>query len=476
MATEFEISIEEAKKLEGKIVEYAPYKGEIEIEKTMELEPVEYIDLTYDDLLNIYERDQKIISTASMGILTSREEVEIKATPKVVETEEVETRLREMTTETLQKAEEVGKEPMVVEVPVETKPVQNKIEFEVRTVSEPEIPKPTIERSQEEPQQERKVIVANVPPALRESPTEAASEKYGRMEEQIRATIGERADELTLKKKMLDLTKQLFKEKTTDKREELKLQITILKNMLTGAQSGATKSKKKQEDATHTKLFEAMINGHQAELAQTKESIMDSYKKQIAEIKKKFYADLEGVEDQTRKREILESFVFSITSLAEQIPEVLDKYTDFTVKKHTAELEKIRESLDSDERSTMTTVNDRIEYIKNNYSQEFVVVKGIIGKEIENLIDVAGVEVFRKPEEKQKESESKVHDLVREINETDEGTLLYYLHSNDVEYYRKYEHKEISKSEAIFKAKELMAHEKGLSDSTVRKYFSQKEG
>jgi hypothetical protein len=53
--------------------------------------------------------------------------------------------------------------------------------------------------------------------------------------------------------------------------------------------------------------------------------------------------------------------------------------------------------------------------------------------------------------------------------------LLYFLHSNDADYYRKYERKQISKAEAICKARALMAKDRGLGDAAVKKYFSQME-
>lgn len=519
MANEFEAAIEEAKRLEGKIVAYAPYSGEIKIEKTLEFDPKEYIDYTYQDLLNTYERDQKIISTASMmGMLAGGGETTPETAPEpssVTLAPEIEINIKKMTTETLQKADEVAKEPAISGPdifigPETTQPEQNKILFELREATEikhevkKEEPKPEItipeldkvEVPETEPEQieipepepkqveipeleiqtEKKVIVANVPPALSEPHNEAALERYGLMEEQIRSALGDKNDELTLKKKMLDLTKQLFKEKTTTKREELKLQITVLKNMLVTAQTGSTgKAKKKKDDSTYSRLLDTMIITQQSEISQTKDSIVDSYKKQIGEIKKKFYDELHKVDDQTEKKKILESFVFSITSLAEQLPEVIEKYKEFSTKKHCSELEKIRDSLEPNEKAVLSKVNERLEYVANEYGKEFSSVKGIVGKEIENLIDNAGTEVFTKPDDKQKDDKDRTQEIVNEINETDEGTLLYYLHSKELEYYREYEHKKVSKSEAILKAKELMALEKGLSDNTVRKYFSQKE-
>ncbi|HSB47322.1 MAG TPA: hypothetical protein VLD37_04855 [Candidatus Bilamarchaeum sp.] len=499
-------AVEEAKKLERKIVEYAPYAGDISIDMTLDLEPRDYVDLNYGDLLNSYERVQKIISTAGMGILAQKAEAAPAETS--AQTGEVESRLRELTSQTLKQAEEVGKEPIVIQKEAEPAPLEferpsePKIEFETKKASEIVPPSmkeeaaapspvreeraaaPAVEKPAAEAPMEKKVIVASVPPVLRESPDQAASKRYEQMEEQIRSAVGEKADETTIKKKMLDLTKQLFKEKSFNRREEIKIQITALKNMLAAAQSpapsrassGAAAKKGARTDDAHAKILDTMLSTHQSEIAQTKDSITDSYNKQIAAIKKKFYEDLSGTEDAAKRKQIFEGFVFSVTSLVEQLPEVIKKYDDFTSKKHSAELDKLRESLGADEKDLQSSVEERLAYVKKGYAQEFASVKGIIGRDIENLIEVAGNEIFKKAEEKPKESEERVFETVKEINDTDEGTLLYFLHNKDTDYYKRYERKQISKAEAIFKAKALMAKEKGLDDTAVKKYFSQSEG
>jgi hypothetical protein len=119
------------------------------------------------------------------------------------------------------------------------------------------------------------------------------------------------------------------------------------------------------------------------------------------------------------------------------------------------------------------------------YGQEFASVKGVIAHQIDNLIEITGSDILKekpaaggpvKAVAGAKEREEREYDIVREINEMDEGTLLYFLHSNDADMYRKYERKLISKAEAIFRAKELIARAKGLGDSMVKRYFTHKEG
>src|SRR3989338_5738607 len=79
--------------------------------------------------------------------------------------------------------------------------------------------------------------------------------------------------------------------------------------------------------------------------------------------------------------------------------------------------------------------------------------------------DASGKKGAIKPKEKKLEKSEKFEseDILREVNGMDDGSLLYYLHSTDKETYRQYERKHISKHEAVFKAKRLIAKERGMS-------------
>ena len=501
MGEEFEAAVEETKRLEKKLLGYSPYSGEVEVVHTLDLEPKDYVDLTYQDLLNLHERAQKIISATGMEVFAAEGAKPKEAAPKpTVKTEEVEARLTQMTTETLEKAEEIKNEEILFEreAPVEA-PEKFEIEFEhrptkpeIEKVEEkaPELEKPEVveEKPQEAPPEEikapvvekppeRKMVMAAVPPSLRESPDEAASKRYDQIEEQIRSALGGATDEMTLKKKMLELTKELFKEKSVNKRERIKLEITVLKNMLAGGEAGARRKKGGEEAETHSRMLETLVSTQQSDLAQTKDSIIGSYRKQTGSIKKKFYDDMVAAGDDTiRRKQIFEGFVFALTSLVEQLPGVIKKYQDFTLKKHVAEIEKLRGSLGAKEKDVDSKSMERVDSINKTYDGEFAAVKSIIGHDIDNMIEAAGREIFKKAEGEKEDADAKARDIVIEINETDEGTLLYYLHSKDAEYYRKYEHKQVSKAEAIFRAKALMAKERKLSDDMIKKHFSGAEG
>ncbi|MBU0533082.1 hypothetical protein KKB44_06335 [Candidatus Micrarchaeota archaeon] len=467
MANEgFEAAVTEARILEKKLLDYSAYDGEINIEKSLDPEPAEYIELDYNGLINIYQRTQKIISTAELGILAEKGE-EVKVS---VQSQQVEMKLKEMTTETLKEAEEIAKEPSIEEREI----ITPKEEIEIETMGAPvekevEIPFKEEEKPAEvkAPAPEKKPIV--VPPTLVESADEAAEKRYRSIEEQIASTLGEGADELTLKKKMLELTKQLFKEKTVSKREEIKLQVKVLKNMLIAARGGG----KKRKEATQTQ-FDALLAEQQEDLAHTKGRMIDDYHKGMIKIKDQFYEKMSTTEEHEERTKIFEEFSESITALIGELPASIEKEKEYLSQKHTSEMQKLLDVLGSKEKTLRKKVEERIDYIKQEYEEEFSMVKHIVGREIESMIEVAGAEITPKPVEKGKKK-AEPTEIVKEINETDEGTMLYFLHSNEPEYYKKYERKQISRAEAIFKAKELMAKEKGLSDNMIRKYFSGKE-
>ena len=73
--------------------------------------------------------------------------------------------------------------------------------------------------------------------------------------------------------------------------------------------------------------------------------------------------------------------------------------------------------------------------IDSGYGQEFSGIKGIIAHQIDNLIEITGSEILKKGEAvtKADEKEGQDYDIVKEINEMAEGTLLVVLHSSDTQ-------------------------------------------
>ena len=554
----FEEYIDEVKKIEKKALERKPYSSAIEISNLVDMSPEDYLELTYDDLLNLYERMQKITKASMMlsktlaagqpmpSVPSAEKEGATQPRPVISKekeeaAKEVEENIKKITQETMETAEKIKEvelpseekakaaaqvyggeieferefgaekkeEKIELEKEVEKEKAQPPIEREIEREQpeqpataperEIEIEQKEEEREKEKPEieiekeaEEKRPVAEQVDivfpaPTVLESPDKAAQDKYAEIEKEVLAAVGEGADEAALKKKMLELTKELFKEKSTVKREHIKLEITVLKNILAQKKAGALtvsagkggRKTKAQEAAktdmlAHMQLFETIVATQKIEIAQTKDSIIANYKNQVVPLRSKFEKAIEEAKNDAAKKEAYDSFVFQLTSLVEHTPAVIDKYKSYLKKKHAAEIANIEKSAGPGEKELLKKIEERKKEIEN-YDKEFEIIRDIITKEIETLIRRGGHEIFKKAEaEKTAEDieEEKVDEILAEIQSIDEGNLLFYLHSKDPEYYKKYERRQISKAEALSHSKALLAREKGLSGDIIKKYFS----
>jgi hypothetical protein len=527
---DFDIACEEAKDHEKSALEYTAYSGKIVLKKELDLSPKEFSDYSYIDLVNLYERAEKIIKASHMEIYGAPS---IAKTKKMTaKTEEVESKVKELTGDALKSAQELGEElekkPIgEIKPEVAPKPVDEEIEFERLTPDEfeveeeadheveeeeeplielekeieleekaPERAAPPIELEKEEkpeieiekPEEKPEVKVTPVekavpkikppkrvvPPILRERAEIAGEKKFEEIEEQIMATLGEKTDEVSLKKKMLELTKELFKEKSVKRRERIKLEITVLKNMFKKKVKAPKKGMGEQE--AKERLLTTLVSTQQKEIAATKDKVLTNYKHQIGALKEKFLEKAQSLPEteEGQRKKIYEKMVFELTALSEQLPQIILKYQNYLKEKHETEIRKLRSSLAKKETKLMKKTDDRLVNIDENYAKEFATARAIVKKQIEFVIEAGSRVVFKA--EKVPVAQEKIAELVHEINETDDGTLLYFLHGKDAEFYKNYERKHVSKQEAIFRAKALMAKEKGLSDDMISKYFSESEG
>jgi len=465
----FEEYVEEIKKIEKKAVKHEPYGEEVVIANLVDLSPDEYVELGYEDLMHLYERMQKVAKASTMlkkaaGMAEAPGKKPIAPPPQVSKekeaaAKEVEESIKKMTQETIEATEKIKaarlapeKEerppaaPAYGEIEFEREFEREKIEMEKETAKPParerpriEIPEIDISREieieKEEAGKKEEKIVERAPeeeakaekpgepvikeekkpvaeevkivfPSALESPDKAAEDKYKEIEKEVMTTIGEGADEAEIKKKMLELTKELFKEKSTGRREHIKLEITVLKNILAQKREAplrrgaAKKAKKAKPDETlaHAQLFETIVSTQRVELAQTKDSIITNYKNQIAPIKTKFERAVAEAKTNEEKKDAYDSFVFQLSSILEHTPTIITKYSEYLKRKHLAELSNMENSLAPNEAEIRKKLEERKAEVKN-YDKEFGVAADIIKKEIETLIRRGGHEVFKKAEE-----------------------------------------------------------------------------
>jgi hypothetical protein len=525
---DFSSFVDEARSVEKKAVEYKAYDGKIILKKELDLSPKEFADYSYSDLLNLYERAEKIIRASGMEIYRAPAAPAKLKKEMVAKTEEVESKVKEITGEALKSAEELGKElkekpieevkkgivppapeeeieferispeefefeglaeeeqeieleheEIAIEKEIEIEEKPGKIEIEKPEERKPELKIEKPEEKAMEPLPKEKAPVkkpskAVVPPLLRERAEKAGSRKFEEIEEQIMATLGEKVDEASLKKKMLELTKELFKTKSVERRERIKVEITVLKNML----KKKIKAPKKGMEAEEAKgrLLDTLVSTQMRELAATKDKILTNYKHHIEELKSQFQETVSSLpeDDDERRKKAYEKMVFELTALSEQLPQNILKYQKYVRDKHETEIRKLQTSLDKKEEKLNKKTRERLDAIDDDYAKEFSSARAIVKKQIDTVIETTSGMAFRA--EKLPKKKAKVQEIIREINDMDEGTLLYFLHGKDAEFYKKYERKHLSKQEAIFRAKALMAKEKGLSDDMISKYFSDTEG
>jgi phage-related tail protein len=222
-------------------------------------------------------------------------------------------------------------------------------------------------------------------------------------------------------------------------------------------------------------LFDTFEATQTQELASMKNALATHYTESIDAFKSSFYQKLAGLsegEDEARKR-LYETFVFELTKLSEDLPKEIQEKSNFIAQKHQTELEKLKASVKEGDKKTIPRIDSRKKEIEERYVREFSLLQTSITKTIESLMEKAGSEVFR---EEKKEKGEKESSIIFEINEMDEGTLLYHLHSQRPEIYKDYERKHLSKPEALHYAKIFLAKEKGLSDVVIKKFFGSLEG
>ena len=215
-------------------------------------------------------------------------------------------------------------------------------------------------------------------------------------------------------------------------------------------------------------VLETIRSTQRSELSSIKDEIQTSITKQTTAIKNRFFDAIKGLPDDSinEKKAVYEKLVFDLTALNEQLPEVLKKSEEFLIQKHSAELKNLTEK----DAKVAKEAQTQLDQLNDRYKREFSNLRSIVSKNIDSITEAAANEIFGR-----EEKEAKVAGMVYEINETDEGTLLYYLHSKDADYYKKYERSHISKTEALHRAKTLMGKEKGLSEDAISKYFGKVE-
>lgn len=463
----FQESVEEAKSIEKNALPYETQKKE-DCNKLLEIEMQR---VEFADLINQYEKVEKIISIYKSGIL-------IKGAPQIKEEEkkvakEIELEMQKNTEKTLVTAQEIAqvkespKPELEIELEKETKPA---IEFEKDSPKQSEI----IER--ETPQTSRESIIEEQKPAIAKEqkienrePLIAETEREVRkvpefLEESLpkpKITLPNNMSEKEIKMRMLELTKQLFKEKITSKKEEIKTEISMLKRLLSG-ESQIQEETNVSTTQSQPIIIDAILEKYTNEAKSIADEIDERYNDDLNKLREDFSIKISSAKNENERKVEFEALVSKIKEIIEKIGTETQEKRDKIIAIERSELKGIREAQGKE---------DQIEQSIKAYSEEFEEVKIGIAKELDALIDNATAKVF---------GEASVEDSkgIEEIEEIDTMTptaLLNYLKANKPEVYKKYEKKQLSKSKAVLKAKIAIAKEKGVNKKVIDKYFPEKD-
>ncbi|MBU0586869.1 hypothetical protein KJ780_05120 [Candidatus Micrarchaeota archaeon] len=299
-----------------------------------------------------------------------------------------------------------------------------------------------------------------VPPLLSMEPEKAAEKKYAEIESQIPAQPV-KMNENELKKRMVTLTRELFREKATSKKQKLKEEITNIRNML-GKKSELPKRK---AVSYATSFFNAMEGNQRTELAAAKENITKQYKEQFTPALSSFSSTVASAKDENEKQLAYESLQSSLQSIRENAKSAIERYQSFFIKEHTAELQKLL-STATEKKDTYVTekIKERLEEIKFTYSSEFSALGEAIEKEISNVLNSRKHEIAEG-------SRTDEMEKVLSITNTSDDDVLKYVHSHYREKYYEFERGLMTKIELVVLGRTLMAKDAGLKKETINKYF-----
>ncbi|MBD3398463.1 hypothetical protein GF412_04530 [Candidatus Micrarchaeota archaeon] len=548
---DFRDAISEVSRVEDSASEYSPAKiKEKKVKRSLELSPPDIHEMDYVDIINQYNRMDKIIKASRMDIgMFGAEKVEPAepATPAPThvqkEASEVEKEMKKISVESAREAakvpapapeaeaaEEPGEAPpepkvpspaelerrkaeeaaarlpelpetpkMQETLPPEPEEKEKEAELEVPPLPEkkppeaeekikpspepklrpapekkimpvpekPEEPLPAEEPAPYEPAKEEivsgppetegPVLDVVQPKALSKSPIKEAEKSLNRLEAQLGAQMTgkktKKVDVEDTKKRMLELTRELFKERSQDRRAEIKKEIVTLKELLKG-KGGKAEAGGLPKGA----LFTALSNEQKLELKEAKSRIQSIYEKNA----KQALSAFEAQRAVKHRGPALEAFSKNMVELEHALMEIIEKYHTFLTAKHSAELAKLKAKGQSTPDSEKLRSS-----LKDEYSHDFSALKNSIGEAIHSQIETKRELLLEKA------GDPKAMKLAQVAGASDEA-LFNLLQAKDSRTYNKYARGEIERSEALLTARKLMAKESGLDEDTINKRFGRK--
>ncbi len=433
--------------IEGGALEYEPPEAGKPVErKRIEFSPQEFAEMSYSEALALNARVDKVIAGAAMLRSIYGEE----APPPAPEVKPPEEKVQAVVEAIVPKkevpapeiemerpAEAVEERPAKEVIEFEGKAPAGEIEFEVMEEAKappaPAPPAPPVEMEAERPApppEARAVpeVSLRIPPVLMGSPAESAAETVEKLGKQFASEVkaGKRVDKKGVKKRMLELTRELFREKSVDRREEIKKEIVALKNILTEAEG---KAKPKAD------IFTVVKNDQDYDLAAAKKAVNDAYEHALKPLLK--YFDEEAALD--KGAEAFVELEKKASELKDQVSALANKYEDYLVQKHTAEFGEIVKMGKATE-----AMEERNAKVQGAYRAEFTALKESVWSEIDAAV-----------EKRKGEAPAPAAGM------SEEEELLAYLQAEEPLDYERYVRGEMTRVEALAEARRKRAARRG---------------
>jgi len=255
------------------------------------------------------------------------------------------------------------------------------------------------------------------------------------------------------KKRMMELTRELFKERSMDRRAEIKKEIVMLKGLLHGKGGKAAAG-----GLPKGSLYTALKTEQEMEVKEAKNRIHSIYSENL----KSLLAAMEAQRAVEHREPAFETFSKNIMHLENTLMEIIDKYQNYLTAKHSAELAKLKAKGQSTPESETLKGT-----LKDFYSHDFSSLKNSIGEEVHSQLETKRAVLFEDAGDPNSVKLSQVAG-------TSEESLFNLLQAKDSRTYEKYARGEIERSEALMIARKLMAKETGLDEDTINKRFGGK--
>ncbi len=266
-----------------------------------------------------------------------------------------------------------------------------------------------------------------------------------------------KADKDEIKKRIIELTKELLTSKDAREKEEIRKQIKELKSMLGVVSRG---KKPKAIAFLEEDIMDELSKRLEEFLANVK-----TYKKSIENSYQQAKVLAKGDE---KERKVEELYKKDMEELKTQTLSCGERVKDYLMRLYLKAIELV-EGEESDKAALRQKVEEKLKLFQGQLSRLF-------GEPIRTESKTVEKKEAAKPEEEAKDAFQEYERAIKEVEELKETELLHFLHSHDRKAFMEYIRGALDKEKALLYAKRLYAIKvKNVPEHIVNKYYEEVE-